>query len=315
MVRQLPSLTQLRVFEAVARHESFKEGAKELCVTQAAVSHQIKALEDALGARLFDRGVRKVTLTPGAETFARELTEAFDKIATARAALTDEGLAGPLRVTLPPFYGNRWLLPRLAGFRESHPEIDLHIDLSFDLADLFHSGFDAAVRYGHGDWPDLVCLPIHSDTVGPVCAPHLVAGRDLPLSPQEIARLTLATSTDTNTDWKDWLAAAGLTDTSGLDLIEYANGVYSFDAALSGHAVCLCDLRSTAADEAAGSLVRLNPLTTKRNKSIYLVFPPHSPRRAKAEAFAAWPNEDAETALAEMMASQGAAVTGEALAR
>lgn len=300
MARRIPSLTQLRAFEAAARHMSFKDAAKELCVTQAAVSHQIKALEEELGVKLFRRGVRQVTLTSEAESFARTLTNAFDAIASAAAAFGDEDLAGPLRLSVAPFYGNRWLLPRLSGFRAQYPEVDLQIDVSFDMVDLANSDFDAAVRYGNGDWPDLECIQIHPDVVGPVCAPQYVAGRSLPLSPREIRRLSLATSTDLSSDWADWLSAVGETDLGGLDLVQYANAVYSFDAALSGHAVCLADIRSTAADEAAGNLVRLHPLTIERAKGIYLVFPKSAAgRRRRAEVFAAWMKHEAEEALGE----------------
>lgn len=288
---------------------SFKDAAKELCVTQAAVSHQIKALEEELGAKLFRRGIRQVTLTSEAESFARTLTDAFDAIASAAAAFGDETLAGALRVSVAPFYGNRWLLPRLSRFRAQYPEIDLQIDLSFDMVDLTNADFDAAVRYGHGGWPDLECIQIHPDVVGPVCALQYVAGRDLPLSPREIRRLSLATSKDLNSDWADWLAAAGETDLVGLDLIEYANGAYSFDAALSGHAVCLADIRSTAADEAAGNLVRLHPLTIERAKGIYLVFSKGAAgRRLRAEVFAGWMKHDAKEALGELKPRRSVAI-------
>src|SRR5690606_569603 len=121
MAHRIPSLTRLRAFEAAARHMSFKDAAAELCVTQAAVSHQIKALEEELGAKLFRRGVRQVTLTHDAAPLAHALTEAFETIAAAAARFDDQRLAGPFRVSVAPFYGNRWLLPRLPKFRAQYP--------------------------------------------------------------------------------------------------------------------------------------------------------------------------------------------------
>lgn len=201
MTRRLPSLNQLRAFEAAARHGSFKAAAEELCVTQAAISHQIKGLEDDLGQALFHRGTREVRLTGRATTLAKQLTRSLDDVAAAVEDFAGPVMTGRLRLSVAPFFGNRWLLPRLERFRRQYPEIEIDPVLSFDLVDLAANGFDAAVRYGVGDWPGLSSLPIYRDCVGPVVAPQRVADHAMPMSPEQIARLPLAATSNWRGDW------------------------------------------------------------------------------------------------------------------
>jgi LysR family glycine cleavage system transcriptional activator len=293
MARHLPSLNQLRAFEAAARHLSFKDGADELCVTQAAVSHQIKALETALGMQLFHRTARGVRLTDGAETYLAALTGAFDDIAAATSRLRDAGMSGVLRISAPPFYGNRWLLPKLPRFRARFPSLDLHVSLSVEMVDLTRSDFDAAVRFGRGPWPNLADVLIVRDVVGPVCAPRYVAGRTLPLDPEEIRELTLATTRGDTQDWLDWFAAAGLPAPGDLRTVDHESSGFTFDAALSGNAVCLADVQLTASDEAGGALVRLHPMTIERPRGIHLVYPESAFPDPRLTALADWLKEEA----------------------
>ena len=293
MRRKLPSLNQLRVFEAAARHESFKAAAEELCVTQAAVSHQVKALEAALGVRLFLRGVRKVELTEDARAFAHRLTGCLDAIAEAAEGISARGRGGTLRLSVAPFFGNRWLLPRLGALRAARPGLDVQPVLSFDHVDLAAEGFDAALRYGLGDWPGTVSELVFRDVVGPVCTPHLVAGRAGPLPPEEIARLPLATARSWASDWGHWFRAAGLDPVPPLDETEYESRAFAFDCALSGNGVCLADSRLTGPDEAAGNLVRLSPVKLECAQGIHLVRPAAKPAHPGFETSLAWRREEA----------------------
>lgn len=298
MARRLPSLNQLRAFEAAARRLSFKEGAAELCVTQAAVSHQIGALEKTLGIQLFHRDPRGVRLTKGGRDYAAELTSAFDAIAKATSHLAETRMAGVLRVSAPPFWGNRWLLPRLPAFLAGRPDLELRVSLSVETVDLGRSGFDAAVRFGEGPWRGLAGILIARDAVGPVSAPRVVAGAALSIDPQEIRRLTLATVEGDIRDWLDWFAAAGLPDPGRLRTLDYDNSAFAFDAALAGNGVCLADVRLTASDEAAGTLVRLHPLTIERPRGIHLVYPASAIPDPRLEAFATWLKTEAKIANA-----------------
>jgi len=230
VARQLPSLNRLRAFEAAARHGSFKAAADELCVTQAAISHQVKALEDELGQPLFHRGIRGVRLLERAAPLAVRLTRSLDEMAEAVEDLTGPVMTGRLRLSVAPFFGNRWLLPRLDRFHARHPGLEIEPVLSFDLVDLGAHGFDAAVRYGAGDWPGLAGRAIYRDCVGPVVAPHRVAGHHLPMTPGDIARLPLATTPNWRGDWEAWFAAASPDEPVTFDALDCDSRALAFGA-------------------------------------------------------------------------------------
>ena len=292
MPNRLPSFKQLRAFEAAVRLGSFKDAARELFVTQAAISHQIKALEEALGVRLFVRRTREVRPTGEARAYAERLAQAFDMVAAATADIDRKRMSGSLRISVAPFYGNRWLLPRLDAFRGLYPDLDLEASLSFDLVDFKSSGIDAAVRYGLGDWPGLRAMSIHRDLVGPVCAPQLLAGRTPPLDPGEIAHMPLVTTARWKEDWSAWFWAAGGPESTA-PMTEFENRAFAFDAALSGNGVFLADIRMTASSEAAGNLVRLHPLTVERPQGIHLVFPASPVADPRIEALGEWMRREA----------------------
>jgi len=293
MSRRLPSLNQLRAFEAAARHESIKLGAEELCVTPAAVGHQIKGLELDLNTALFRRKTRKIELTKQGRALSESLGRALDTIEHAVALARKSDLTGTLKITIAPFFGNRWLLPRLPDFQKQHPGIEVTPSLSFDYVDLGKSGFDAAVRYGTGEWDGMSSVLICNDVVSPVCAPQLINGRQLPLSTQDILDLPLACGGRWREDWLVWANAAGSKITDPGTIIEYDSRAFMFDAALSGQAVILADLRMTAADVAAGSLVRLSPLTVDRPQGLHVVFEATPNPNPMLQAFTNWLKQQA----------------------
>ncbi|MEO1193797.1 MAG: LysR substrate-binding domain-containing protein [Pseudomonadota bacterium] len=293
MNKRLPSLSQLRAFEAAARLGSFKSAAEELHVTQAAISHQIKGLEDDLGRALFHRGTRHVRLLDAAKPLALELTRAFEGISSAVRDLRDATLEGPLRLSVAPFFGNRWLTPRLARFQLLHPEIEVELVLSFDFVDLESDGFDGAVRYGAGDWQGLNTERIYRDCVGPVAAPELIGEMTPPLSLEALASLPQVTTAQWPDDWKHWFKAAGLPRQVDVSPSTYDGRPLVFDAVLSGQAMAIFDIRMTALDEARGRLVRLHPLTVERPQGIHIAFPKSRIVNPRIEAFAAWLKEEA----------------------
>src|SRR6267143_1805328 len=202
MTARLPSLNGLRAFEAAARHLSFTVAASELNVTQTAISHQIRRLEQELGIRLFVRQNRALALTP----------EARDYLPGVRAAFNDLRLATDrvLTVSTLASLAAKWLLPRLSAFQEAHPGIDVHITTSTSLVDFKSGDVDAAIRYGRGQWPGLRADWLMADQVFPVCSPALLTG-DKPLRcPEDLANHVLLHSTNNDDDWRLWLTAAGL---------------------------------------------------------------------------------------------------------
>ncbi|MEX2629585.1 MAG: transcriptional regulator GcvA [Tistlia sp.] len=220
MARRLPPLNALRAFEAAARHLSFTKAAEELNVTQAAISHQVKALEEHIGAPLFRRLNRALALTEPGRVYLPLLSEAFDLIDAGTRRVRARDLSGPLRISVLPSFAGVWLLPRLRRFREQHPDIDVLVQADDRLVDFAHEDIDLGVRYGFGNYPGLRCDYLMGDEIFPVCAPGLVEG-DPPLRrPEDLRHHTLVhdevSRTDDSPDWRIWLRAAGLED-SGID--------------------------------------------------------------------------------------------------
>lgn len=174
MQRRLPPLNSLRAFESAARLLSFTKAAEELAVTQSAVSHQVKALEDWAGIPLFRRDGRQVALTEAAAKFLPAISHALDQVALAsrRLKAVDPG-QGWLTVAMMPSFAGKWLVPRLADFRAQHPQIDVWIATFEAQAGALSPDVDLAIRYGKGDWPGLTSIKVLTEELFPVCAPKL----------------------------------------------------------------------------------------------------------------------------------------------
>ena len=288
MPHRIPPLRQLFAFEAAARHQSFKKAAEELHVTQAAVSHQVRALEEQLGRQLFHRKTRQVLLTEAAKPLAQRLSGAFEEIASAVEALQERSLDGPLTLSVAPFYGNRMLMPRLARFRAAFPQIRLDIQMMGKVVDLNVDPIDAAIRYGTGDWTGLTVLPLTKDRLGPVAAPRIARDLSLPVAPETLATLPLAINEGAQEDWRNWFRAVDYDNSDDITMIEYSDRARAIDLALSGNGVALADTRLVARDEADGHLVRLHPQVIPSRKNMYLVFAKTDYPDPKVMAFYDW---------------------------
>jgi len=287
MPRRLPNLNQLRAFEATARHLSFKDAASELFVTQAAISHHVKALEEDIGHQLFHRHGREITLTEGARTFVAELTQALDQIAKAAATLKSKGIAGTLKVSSIAFFVDRVMRTHLNEFDVLYPELRLEIIQSREVDDFSTTDIDAALRWGMGPWKGLSSIMIYNKTV-PLCSPSLIEGLNLPISAEKIAQLPLATTKGHSSGWRDWFSAAGIDDISNFNFIEFDDPGLAQDYASSGRGVALIfDLPFIQHELSLGSLVIINPLVIK-TRSISLVYPETPHPDAKILAFADW---------------------------
>src|SRR6516164_9119313 len=175
MSGHLPPLSALRAFEAAARHMSFSKAADELHVTPAAVSHQIHALEQDLGVRLFHRMNRSIELTPSAQVLLPGLTEAFAGIQASVARLRAHNDTGSLTVTASPSFAAKWLVLRLHRFQARCPAVDVRISATDEVVDLAKGDFDLAIRYGSGHYPGLDVELLFTNEVFPACSPHLLA--------------------------------------------------------------------------------------------------------------------------------------------
>src|SRR3954453_10717320 len=211
MTARLPSLNGLRAFEAAARHMSFTQAASELNVTQTAISHQIRRLEEELGIRLFIRQNRALSLTPEAKEYLPGIRAAFNdlRLATDRLLRKDDG--NVLTVSTLASLAAKWLLPRISDFQEKHPGIDVHITTSTALVDFRTADVDAGIRYGRGQWPGLRADWLMADKMFPVCSPALLAGKKPLKKPEDLAEhVLLHSSAGNDDDWRLWLTAAGL---------------------------------------------------------------------------------------------------------
>ena len=190
MARRLPPLNALRAFEAAARHLSFTKAAGELSVTPAAVSHQVKALEDYFGIQLFRRLTRALLLTDAGQTALPALRDGFDKLAEASERLRAHDARGMLTVSVSPSFAAKWLVPRLDDFRTVHPDIDLRLDASDTIVDLARGEADLSIRYGPGGYRDLRVDLLFEAEVFPVCAPGLCDGQHPLREPADLHRHT-----------------------------------------------------------------------------------------------------------------------------
>ena len=175
-MRQLPPLNALRAFEAAARHMSFSKAAEELNVTPAAISQQIRALEDIVGVKLFRRLTRALLLTDAGRAALPAMTEGLDLLAEGYQDMRRQEEAGVLTISVAPSLAAKWLVPRLEGFRALHPQFDIRIDATDRLADFERGDVDVALRYGDGKYDGMDVRCLMSELSTPVCSPALLEG-------------------------------------------------------------------------------------------------------------------------------------------
>jgi LysR family glycine cleavage system transcriptional activator len=290
MTARLPSLNGLRAFEAAARHLSFTQAASELNVTQTAISHQIRRLEEELGIRLFIRKNRALALTPKAKDYLPGVRAAFNDLRLATDRLLRRDNDRVLTVSTLASLAAKWLLPRLSTFQESHPGIDVRITTSTGLVDFRTGDVDAAIRYGRGNWPALRADWLMADELFPVCSPKLLEG-DKPLRcPEDLAHHTLLHSSGGyDDDWRQWLTAAGLpTNISKLPGISFDLIFMTVQAALDGIGVAMGRTSYVQDDIAKGRLVVPFKITLPADAGFYLVSPEAVPETPKLRAFREW---------------------------
>ena len=283
---KLPPMSAVRVFEAAARHQSFTRAAAELGMTQAAVSYQIKLLEDRLGSPLFRRLPRNVELTEKGRLLAPAITEAFESLRVAFAAV-EENTQTVISLSTMSTFASNWLIPRLGRFYARHPEIAVKIDISPQIVDFASNDFDVAIRSGPGGWPGLEEHRLMPIDFTPVLSPALVQGRDL-REPADLLKFSLIAPSDIW--WKQWFAAAGLADVDLSGRTDHSPGNQQLEgmAAMAGQGVAMVSPDFFADDLAAGRLIQPFALAVRSSHSYWLVYPKARKRIAKVEAFRKW---------------------------
>lgn len=290
MTARLPSLNGLRAFEAAARHLSFTNAALELNVTQTAISHQIRRLEQELGLKLFVRQNRALALTPQARDYLPGVRSAFNDLKLATDRLLRRDNERVLTVSTLASLAVKWLLPRLSGFQETHPEIDVRITTSIALVDFKSGDVDAAIRYGRGQWPGLRADWLMADNLFPVCSPALLTGTKPLRRPDDLAgHVLLHTSGATNDDWRLWLTAAGLpSELSHNPGLTFDLTFLTIQAAIDGIGVAIGRTSYVEADLAKGRLVAPFKMALHADAGFYLVCPEATAESPKMKAFRQW---------------------------
>ncbi|MEQ8348183.1 MAG: transcriptional regulator GcvA [Sneathiellaceae bacterium] len=288
---RLPSLTGLRAFEAAARHLSFTRAAEELNVTQTAISHQIRRLEDQLGLKLFVRRHRALTLTPAGAAYLPAVSGAFDDLRRATARVTAARDEGVLTVSTLTTLAAKWLVPRLMEFQTRHPDIEVRLTTSPQLVDLRRDDVDVAIRYGHGNWPGLKADFLMNDELFPVCAPTYAAAAGALDSPADLAGHTLLHVSPNPESWRQWLTAAGYPDLEGRRNITFDLQLTALEAAMDGMGVAIGRSRTVERDLQAGRLVRPFALTSPAAAGFYVVVPEEEAATPKIVRFRDWVTE------------------------
>jgi LysR family transcriptional regulator, regulator of gene expression of beta-lactamase len=276
------SLNGLRAFESAARHLSFTAAAAELGVTQSAISHQIKALEERMGVMLFRRTPRGLAVTDEALALAPTLTETFDRIARLLAQFGDGKRREPLTISVVGTFALGWLLPRIKDFEQACPFVDLRLLTNNNRVDVAGEGLDAAIRFGNGVWTGLDATRLIDAAMSPLCSPAMA--RQL-VQPGDIARVTLLRSYR-GQDWLQWLQAAGLGHIA-LAGPMFDSSFLMAEAAARGHGIALLPIGMFENDLTSGRLVQPFALSIA-NDAYWLVRPTgRLPSRA-LNAFQDW---------------------------
>ncbi|MCO5399040.1 transcriptional regulator GcvA [Ralstonia soli] len=276
--RFLPPMSLLCAFEAAARHQSFTGAAVELHLTQSAVSRQIRALEDRLGAELFVRERQTVRLSPAGQAYAEEVRAALMRISSATLGFRANPQGGSLNLAILPTFGTRWLAPRLPQFFDQHPGITLNLTTRLAQFDFQLEAVDAAIHFGPPHWPGGELALLMSETVVPACSPALLARYGFE-QPQDLLRAPLLHLASRPDAWSRWLASyqVDAVDTQGMLFDQFATVA---QAAVAGLGVALLPRFLILHELQQGDLVRVLP---------------HMPERESAEHYyLAWPTGRSE---------------------
>jgi LysR family glycine cleavage system transcriptional activator len=298
LTKRLPSLNALRAFEASGRHLSFTKAAEELHVTPAAVGHQVKVLEEDLGAPLFERLNRALVLTDAGQFLLPGLGESFYRLSETVEEFRRRDANRPLTVSVPPSFAAKWLLPRLDRFRARHPEIDVRIDANNRVVDLGTEDVDVGLRYGLGDYPGMRVDCLLSEEVFPVCSPRLLRG-ERPLGELDDLRRHTLLHVDSYVqeefwpDWGMWLHSAGVSGVNASRGLHFSHTTLALQAAIDGHGVALGSRVLAGTDLAAGWLTRPFAHGSHMSFSYYMVCPEKLADLPRIAAFREWVIDEA----------------------
>jgi LysR family glycine cleavage system transcriptional activator len=281
----MPPLSALRPFEAAARLESFSRAAEELHLTHGAVSRQVRALEDHVGAALFTRHGKRVALTSTGRTFAERVRSALQEIAQAAEAAGDKRRDHRLTVSVLPSFASRWLMPRLIRFMDANPAIEVNVLASTALVNFNAEEVDVAIRFGRGPWPPLVCEEFLDDEYFPVASPKFNRGK-LPRDPKDL--LAARIIREERDYWHEFFAAAGVTLDAPLSGHSFNDSTYALQAAARGEGIALGRRSIIGEDLQRATLKRLFRISVPSRETYWFVSTKATAEAPKVKAFREW---------------------------
>lgn len=290
-MRRLPPLNAVHTFEAAARHLSFHRAAEELHVTPSAVSHQVRALEEFLGVRLFNRLARQVVLTTEGQIYLPPVRAALDQIHSATERVAAAKDHGPLTMSVSPTFATGWLVPRLSRFQVAHPSIEVRLNLvrsATEPADFSRSDVDLVIRYGNQDNPGLRSIRLIVEELLPVCSPALLDGPTPLRRPQDLRHVTLLHALPRVDQWRQWLTAAGVGGVNAERGPKFHNTPLTLEGAIAGMGVALADRRLVARELKSGRLVAPFDITLPSESAYYLIYPKEREDNPNIAAFRDW---------------------------
>ncbi len=293
MTRRVYPLNSLRAFEASARHLSFVKAAEELYVTPAAISHQVKRLEEYLGVQLFRRLPRGLLLAETGQVLLSELREVFLRLDKAMERVLQSDSRGALTISVAPMFAVKWLVPRMQRFDALYPDIDVRMSSSLGVIDFQRDAFDAAVRLGHGQYPGLEAVKLFDESVTPMCSPRLLEGPDTLQSPDDLRHHVLLHDDSmafepATPNWNTWLDAVGAKRVDASRGPHFSQPDHALQAAIDGAGVVLGWRYLAADDLVAGRLVQPIDLIVPLGSAFYLVYPKAYTDRQKVMVFRDW---------------------------
>lgn len=297
--KQLPRLEFLHSFEAAARHLSFTQAAKELFLTQSAISRQIAQMEMDLGVPLFTRHHRALALTEAGLIMQRVVTDCLERLRDATVRVRGVPTLRQVSITCTPGFASLWLIPRLTRFTASHPEVDVRLSATLEVLDLARSGIDIAVRFcPKRDDSGPHATPLFEETVLPLCAPALCSQSEHPLrTPADLAQHTLLTvdvpqGMALTVEWEPWLKIMGLSDLRLKNTLRFTQYADAVSAAVAGQGVVIGRVPLLNALLQEGKLVSpftgASGLGAASQRAYYIAVADHAQGNADAQDFVQW---------------------------
>jgi LysR family transcriptional regulator, glycine cleavage system transcriptional activator len=301
MIDQFPGLRSLRAFDAAARHLNFTRAAEEIGVTPAAISNQIKELEEQTQVSLFQRTSRTMRLTREGEILYEAAHESIEILSRALHRVRRLANRNQLRVSSTPSLAAKWLVPRLDGFLEAFPGADVRVDVSNTLVDFDRDDVDVALRFGSGRYPGLRADVLFQDSLSPVCSPDLISPEKPLRTPKDLLKYTLIhLDWDAHgqpwPNWRMWMQAAGVKDFDDRSGLHFGQTSLTIQAAIDGHGIALGDSTLVADDLAAGRLIKPFDLSLKAPASFsyYVISRATTKDSGMVDAFRDWVMKEAK---------------------